>query len=310
MILPAARPRTRAAVSALMATLALVAGCSTPPAGQDLAPEFSPSTPHPAPAPHASLAGLHYVALGDSYAAMGSRGSTASGPQLCMRAQDNYPTELARLTGMRLEDNTCQGAITTHITGQRSGDGTGDVLPAQAEALSPATDVISLSIGGNDAGFGLLAGCASGATNPDALKDCKGWLTPQVDASLGALPDRLDAVYTQLRERAPHARIITTGYLPLLAASDNCEFASLINATDRQWLVEHINAINHTVAEAAARNGATFVVPERSEEHTGCAPAPQRWTDFTGAETDSFPMHPTAEGQKAMAAAIADALRA
>lgn len=93
-----------------------------------------------------------YVALGDSYAAMGSISAPAEDQAVCLRSTDNYPAVV--LAGLQVESGTdvsCAGAtmpdlLQPHQAGEAE-------LPAQIDALSPDTDLITLSIGGNDLGF-------------------------------------------------------------------------------------------------------------------------------------------------------------
>lgn len=106
----------------------------------------------PGPAPEAEpgpepVTYDHYVALGDSFAAMGSRSATTTGPFECFRSVDNYPSLVLaddRVTAG--EDVTCSSAVTADI-------------PGQAAALTPDTDLVTLSIGGNDIRFGEIAAC-------------------------------------------------------------------------------------------------------------------------------------------------------
>ena len=67
-----------------------------------------------------------------------------------------------------------------------------------------------------------------------------------------------------------------------------------------------IERINQAVREAAERNGATYVLADAALDHTACSPSP--WVDFTGKDTNSFPMHPTHAGQQAMAKELGAAL--
>ena len=97
---------------------ALLTACGT-------TPEPAPSTPEPEPAP-----ATHYVALGDSYAAMGSRSAPTSGPEHCYRSADNYPSLLLADPLIPAgEDASCSSAVTADI-------------PAQAAALTPDTDLV------------------------------------------------------------------------------------------------------------------------------------------------------------------------
>ncbi|ATZ07617.1 SGNH/GDSL hydrolase family protein [Corynebacterium striatum] len=272
-------------IGPLLALVLAGSGCAS-------APENSPA-PQGAPAQQ-----LSYVALGDSYASMGTRQGPHSGPRWCERATDNYPTKLQELTGMQLNDQTCQGALTDHVLGPR------EDLPPQIDAVDSTTDVVTLSIGGNDAGFGVLTSCAM---NTSGL-NCAELHGVEIDAALAALPAKLDGVYRELERRAPRAKVFATGYMPLLADADTgatCPEIAKVSDVDRLWFTLKISQINVEVEKAALRAGAQYVMPPEIEKHTGCAPADQRWVDLAGTETGAFPMHPTPLGQEEMAKTIA-----
>ncbi|MDO5511732.1 SGNH/GDSL hydrolase family protein [Corynebacterium sp.] len=264
---------SRAFLAVLPATL-LVACASA-------APE-----PEPEPAPVS-----HYVALGDSFAAMGSRSAETTGPVECFRSADNYPSlVLADAAITAGQDVTCSSAVTADIAGQVS-------------ALTPDTDLVTLSIGGNDIRFAEIAGCFRRALAEEV--DCPSLLDVPVTAHLTALPGELDEVYRLIGEASPGARVITTGYLPLVAVGDCPELAP-VPEEHRSWAVELTERINTVVREAAERHGAAFVLPANAAAHSACAEPAERWTDITGAETDAYPMHPTPAGQRAMAEAVLD----
>ncbi|MEX3562788.1 SGNH/GDSL hydrolase family protein [Corynebacterium phoceense] len=234
---------------------------------------------------------LNYAALGDSYAAMGSRAATADDDP-CMVAEDSYPVLLAEeLDAAQFTIATCQGAVTADV-GEKTASGTAASEGSpQVAALGEETDLVTLSIGGNDVSFIDMTRCFENA--------CPAGLREKVAGELGELPARLDDVYAAIEQQAPDAQVFATGYLPLL--NEGCT-----NVPDAAWLAEQINRINGEVRAAAERHGATYVMPAGVEEHTGCSAEP--WVDFTGEATGSYPMHPTAAGQHAMAEAIAAAV--
>lgn len=241
---------------------------------------------------------LKYVALGDSYASMATAGNIDLSSPFCLRSVDNYASQLAGLLGTDVTDVSCQGGVVSDVTAPRATrDGE---LPPQLDALDESTTLVTLTMGGNDIGFGKLASCAG---NPATCTDS---LLRDTEASLGELPAHLDQMYAAIAEKAPNARVITTGYLPLIATGDQCFFLNRIPEQIRGYFVETTTAINSVVEEAAVRNGAAFVLPANTDQHTACAAADQRWTDFTGGETNSYAMHPTVAGQTAMANAIAE----
>ncbi|MDO5669945.1 MAG: SGNH/GDSL hydrolase family protein [Corynebacterium sp.] len=235
----------------------------------------------------------HYVALGDSFAAMGSRSAPTSGPLECFRSADNYPSLLLIDAPVAAgQDVTCSSAVTADI-------------PGQAAALTPDTDLVTLSIGGNDIRFAEIAGCFRRAMSETL--DCPALLDAPVNEQLDSVPARLDEVYGLIAEASPDARVIATGYLPLVSAGE-CPELEAVPEEHRAWAVALTEQINDVVRAAAERHGAEFVLPADASEHSACAEPVQRWADITGEETDAYPMHPTPLGQRAMAEAVLDQL--
>jgi lysophospholipase L1-like esterase len=200
-----------------------------------------------------------YVALGDSFAALGPTGAPTSGPAGCLRSSLNYPSVLAeQLDVAEFVDVTCGGARTVDMTVPQIAQ-----TPPQFDALTADTDLVTLSIGGNDIGFSAIAGCVV-----------------QTPRATDGAPCR----------------------------DGGCDFTERVSPGDVTWTRDVTDRVNSAVTDAAVRAGAEIVVPDDAGERHACAPADERYTSFTGAETGSHPMHPTAAGQRAMAAAVADRL--
>ena len=303
-------PRRTAALLTAGVTVALALGaCAT---GDD--DEAPPRAPGPAATGSAATGSAEagptyarYVALGDSFAALGPVAAPTTGPPGCLRSTADYPALLAEgLDGTEFVDVTCGGARTRDMTGRQLAE-----TPPQFDALTPGTDLVTLSIGGNDIGFGDIAGCVmttrAGSVGPDGAP-CRDRLERAVTDALDALPTRLDAVYDGIRDRSPGARIIATGYMPLVPDRGGCDFVASMNPGDVTWTRQVAERITLIVADAARRAGADVVSPADAGERHACAPPAERYTDFTGVETGSHPMHPTAAGQRAMADAVAGGL--
>lgn len=279
-------------VALVLLTAPVLAACGVPEQVEEAVTEPAPTE-------------LDYVALGDSYAAMGSTYAELQGPEFCLRASNNYPSHVA--ADDRISDATdvsCQGAripdlLTPRTTGAME-------IPAQLDALETSTDVVTLSIGGNDLGFGEIIGCVQQNLLGDAHVDCAVELDGVVRQRLAELPAELEDVYHRIDDYSGGARVITTGYLPILNGAQECPELAAIPVTDRAWAAQLTAELNDVLADAAERNGAEFVLPTGVEDHTACAEPEQRWVDVTGAQTGSHPMHPTAAGQEAMAAAVLD----
>ena len=180
--------------------------------------------------------------------------------------------------------------------------------PPQFDALTPNTDLVTLSIGGNDIGFGAIAGCVAQTPRAAPGAPCRDRLEQSVTEALNALPASLDTVYAGIADRSPAARVIATAYMPLVPDHGGCEFVSGMSPGDVTWVRHVTERINLIVADAADRAGATVAEPDDADQHHACAPASERYTDFTGTETGSHPMHPTAAGKQAMAEAVSAVL--
>ncbi|MGW6697458.1 GDSL-type esterase/lipase family protein [Nocardia sp. NPDC055049] len=89
-----------------------------------------------------------YVALGSSFAAGPGLGPVADVD--CLRSALNYPAQLAGKLGFSLVDVTCSGATTADVTDRGQQLRGGKTLPRQMEAVTADTELVSITIGGND----------------------------------------------------------------------------------------------------------------------------------------------------------------
>jgi hypothetical protein len=137
-----------------------------------------------------------YAALGDSYSSgVGTRSYfPASGA--CHRSPFAYPEIIAHRLGWQLAFAACADART------------GDVLNGQLGALSRATQFVSISIGGNDAGFGpVIQSCVL----PLPLT-CSRHIAAADAFIAQQLPGLLDHLFATIRARAPRAAVAVVGY--------------------------------------------------------------------------------------------------
>ena len=292
-----------ALTTSTLLSAALLAACS---ASKNEEPEPA-SAPATSTQPAAPKRPLHYVALGDSYAAMGSESAPTTGPGPCVRSADNYPSVVLEDPNIEGVDASCSGAQSRHIIHDWAN---GTSIPAQVNSLRPDTDVVSLSIGGNDADFGAISRCLYGKLSEDTGPSCESELGAVTDRELESLPAKLDAVYEEIARRSPDARIIATGYFTMLEPNVQCSESGAISHADRMWSIDVTHRINEIVSDAASRHGAKFVLPANADQHTACADPAQRWVDGSGRLTNSHSMHPTALGQKVMAGAVVGAIEA
>src|SRR4051794_18284625 len=136
-----------------------------------------------APAASAGTAPLDYVALGDSYsAASGVLPPDPSAAPQCLRSTRNYPHDIAAATGATLTDVTCGGADTGDYAGSQY-----QGVPPQLDALHPGTQLVTMTIGGNDSNVfisSILECGALGATTLGQGSPCKGPHGPPLQGTI------------------------------------------------------------------------------------------------------------------------------
>ncbi|MGW7442691.1 SGNH/GDSL hydrolase family protein [Kitasatospora sp. NPDC054795] len=297
---------------------------------------ITPTTAQAAARPGDRAAALRWTALGDSYTAgvIVATGDETEPRDGCARTVDSYPEILRRDLGslVALRNVSCSGATTGSVdTGAQSPlgrplpplgtdpNGPYPSVPPQIDAVDPATDLVTVGIGGNDLGFAeILKSCIElGAVQLGRGTPCKN----KFDASL---PDRLNRLrgdysrmLTALHAKAPSARVLTVGY-PHLVPEDAalCQYGNPLQfgtftTGDLAWartaLLEPLNAL---IAQDTAARGDTFVnLYPASAGHSVCDA--DHWLD--GVLTSVIPLeyavvHPNALGQAHTAALIEDAL--
>ncbi len=278
----------------------LLSGCSAGSTAPSPSPVPSPASTGPSAAdgPREAAAGpaLRYVALGDSFtAAPGLPGSSLP----CLRSEENYPALVAEALGdarrVSLEDRSCIGADTSSLSSvQQLGGGR---VPSQVEALDRRTDLVTLSMGGNDDGFflRLLTGCLG--LSGSAEVPCEA--TSLVEGLDGVRQRLVDAV-ADVRRLAPRAQVVLVGY-PLIVPEQGTCPGLPEEAADREVARQANQALVDTVAAAAADAGATYVdVARASRGHDLCSDDP--WVNGTGSDpSGAIPFHPLPAGQQAVA---------
>ncbi|AUG77125.1 hypothetical protein CFP65_2285 [Kitasatospora sp. MMS16-BH015] len=304
----------------LAGVLALAgAGCSAGVGGPVAKAAAAPSA---SPSPRAPVG--PYVALGDSYTSGLGIAPKVGEPAGCARSGVNYPALVAKavgLAGAGFTDVSCTGATTADLTeSQRTASGTN---APQLDALSAATRLVTLGVGGNDAGFvGVVTECAAqglkaalGLVKGDA--PCRQHYTEggrdELEQRVETAGSRLDAVLRQIRARAPQARVYVVGY-PSLFPADGAGCAETlgrgVSTGDVGFLREKETALNAMLAERAKAAGAAYVDTfTPSLGHDMCAGEGVRWIEPPLPAAGMAPVHPNAQGQQGMAAAVLRAVR-
>ncbi|MCT2581915.1 SGNH/GDSL hydrolase family protein [Actinophytocola gossypii] len=246
---------------------------------------------------------LDYVALGDSYsAASGVLPPDPTAPLVCLRSNRNYPHVIAAETGARLTDVTCGAAETRHFTtAQYPG-----VAP-QLDAVDADTDLVTMTIGGNDSGVFIGAILACGAAGVVTL----GHGSPCADRYGSSFEDTvrtttypaLVSALRAVRDKAPDAEVAILGYPWILPETGGCFLRMPVARGDVPYLRSLQATLNDAVARAAAATGATYVdLAAASDGHDACQPLGVRWIEPVLLGTNPVVVHPNALGEARMAA--------
>jgi lysophospholipase L1-like esterase len=257
----------------------------------------------------ARAAGGVYVALGDSYTSAPLVPNQHGEPIDCGRSDHNYPSLVAAAFGFgTFVDVSCGSAETKHMTEPQTGLPLGGTNPPQFNALRSDATVVSVGIGGNDAGLvGVAQKCAElGLTAPMGTA-CRDHWAPggndQVAARIDATAPKIAAVLQGIHQRAPNARVAIVGYPDVLPDNgESCYPMVPLSPDDIRYIDSLIVRINGMIAGQAAANNADFVdTYADSGGHDVCKLPPERWFEGLVPTEPAYPMHPNAKGEASMA---------
>ena len=203
----------------------------------------------------AQSATASYVALGDSYSSgTGTRSYIYDGTS-CQRSTSAYPSLIAAARGYALNFRACSGAKIP------------DVTNTQLSALTTATNYVTISVGGNDAGFAsVLTTCAQ----PGWMSNCNGAINTAQSFITNTLPAQLDALYANIRTRAPSAKVVVVGY-PRIFNGEDCNAFTWFSPAEETRLNQTADLLNAKMAAVAAGRGFSFANPtSRFVGHAVC----------------------------------------
>jgi len=189
----------------------------------------------------ASAASVNYVALGDSYASGLGTGSYDSSSGSCKRGPLAYPALWA-----------ASHSVASFRSVACSGARTGDVVN-QAAALSSSTGLITVQVGGNDAGFtDVITTCTLGSD-----EDCANRVDESKDYAANTLPGLLDNVYGTIRSKSPSARVVVVGYPHIYQVPGSCGVG--LSDTKRAAINSGSDALHNAISARAAAAGFGYV---------------------------------------------------
>lgn len=261
----------------------------------------------PPPGGPGSVAKPGYVALGDSVAAAPGVPEPAE-PEACRKSTNNYPSVLARrLDATPFYDVTCSGATTDDVINRQQRTDHG-LVARQVDALSAATDLITITVGANDIGLaGDAESCVVRSRNPN----------PCIGKFVVGDVDRLSALITQqvpvwatmidqIRAKAPRARIIWVGY-GIFIRSGGCFPGQPVLPLDSDYLQAKLSELDDRQRQLAAEKRVDFFDTRgMSQGHDMCAPPAERYIEGYLTQNDAVPLHPTALGATAVGNALTD----
>lgn len=186
-----------------------------------------------------------YVALGDSYASGTGTRSYISDGTSCQRSTKAYPSLIAAARSYALNFRACSGARVA------------DVTNTQLSALTTATTYVTISVGGNDAGFAdVLTTCAQ----PGWMSNCNGAINTAQAYINNTLPTQLSNLYAAIRARAPYAKVVVVGY-PRIFMGEDCNAFTWFSPDEEARLNQTADLLNSRTASVAASRGFTFANP-------------------------------------------------
>ena len=188
----------------------------------------------------AQAAGVHYVALGDSYSSGVGAGSYISSSGDCKRSSKAYPQLWANANSPASYTSVaCSGATTT------------TVINSQLSALKSTTTLVTITIGGNDVGFAnIMTTCVlQGQTQ------CVASVDAAMASARSSLASKLGKVYSGIRSKAPNAKVIVLSYPVFYQLGVTCVGLS---ATSRAKINSGINLVDDITRTTAQQYGFTF----------------------------------------------------
>ncbi|HEY4022724.1 MAG TPA: SGNH/GDSL hydrolase family protein [Pseudonocardiaceae bacterium] len=194
--------------------------------------------------PASAATPVNYAALGDSYSSGVGTGNYISSSGSCDRSTQSYAALWAAAHSVSNFDfAACSGAKTT------------DVLANQLGGLSASTNLITMNIGGNDAGFSsVMTTCIEDTIFGDS--GCINAVNNAETFVRNSLPGLLDAVYAKIKSDAPNARVIIVGYPEFYQVPGSCSVG--LSNNERTAIDGGADLLDTTTQAEAGKYGFTF----------------------------------------------------
>jgi hypothetical protein len=240
-----------------------------------------------------------YVALGDSYTA-GPLIPLQIQPFGCLKSNNNYAHIAQRtLAFAEFRDPSCSGAETEDMT-QPQGVTPGP-NPPQFDSLQPDTELVTITIGGNDIGFsGIAEDCFTFERTGSPCRDQyvqNG--RDEISERIQATAPLVAAVFDGIHQRSPSARVFVLTYAAIFPESDTfgCWPQMPVAEGDIAYLREKQRELNAMLVEQAGLHGVGVIDwYEASIGHDACKPPGIRWVEPAIPANAAAPVHPNLLG--------------
>ncbi|MGM1064697.1 SGNH/GDSL hydrolase family protein [Saccharothrix sp. Mg75] len=219
-----------------------------------------------------AAAPVDYVALGDSYSS--GTGAPPYTGGTCFRSPRGYAqlwADTHEVSSFRYA--ACGGATTDSMTDQFA-------------SLDAGTDLVSITIGGNDIGFAsTMLTCVTGSDSA-----CVNAVDAGISQGRTALPAKLDRTYATIRARAPGATVVVLGYPRLVEPAGTC-----LSTTKRTALNNGADVLHEVISARATAAGLRYVdARARFAGHGACGRSP--WVNSFSLLRLVESFHPNATG--------------
>lgn len=227
-----------------------------------------------------------YIALGDSFVSGEGEienrfymDGTDVTSEKCHVSTRSYPFLLSNTlnTFDPIRNVACSGAVISDISGYHGYSGQGgrlsgldigkmqtrallDFIPGRIPQLdfidTYKPDVISIGVGGNDAGFAdKLRACIMPGTCSWASE-----LRSSVFNEITGLLPRLTDLYSKLKSASPLADIYAIGY-PDIIGKNQCDglMSGMFNQEEKDFIVNSVNLLNYVVRQAALESQIKYI---------------------------------------------------
>jgi len=247
-----------------------------------------------------------YVALGDSYSSgeantpfigVTDGGNSGDG---CDRSESKaYPELLASALAFRLQAFVaCSGATSDEFYTGMKGE------PSQLTSLNTSTDIVTMTAGGDDAGFADFAQeCVLGTC--DSASSQYAYTMDEIN---NYLQGNVELLLSRVRAAAPNATIVVVGY-PEVVSGSSGSCPTYISNGEQAAIDTVITALNNKLGAAVSDVGSGFQFIDSTmngspfDGHDLCSAD----SYFTGLSAPpQFSFHPNVEGQIAYEELIAN----